>query len=161
MVEFAVALPVFVLLLLAAVDFGRLLFTYIGLADATREMVRTAAISRSADTSVVAAFNDYVLFTDSINPATDQVQLTVADESCVSDLSQGHACSPDSVKSATCALPLQPSCAMPSRVSAGGGYVEVDVTYSFTFNPLFVGVGGLSFMQPLSVLTTSERAYLE
>jgi hypothetical protein len=124
-------------------------------------MARTAAISRSADPSVIAAFNNYILFTDSINPATDQVQVTVADQSCVSDLRQGLTCSPDSVRSAVCTLPLQPTCPMPSRISAGGGYVEVDVTYSFTFNPLFVGAGGVSFMQPLSVLTTSERAYLE
>jgi Flp pilus assembly protein TadG len=165
MVEFAVALPIFVLLLLAIFDFGRLLFTYISLADATREMARTAAVSRSTDSAVIAAFNNFVLFTSSTNPATDRVQLTVADQSCINDLRQGSACSPDSIASATCPLPLQPGCTLPPRSSSGGGYIQVDVTYSFTFNPLFQasleGVQVMAFERPLSVLTTSEQAYLE
>lgn len=165
MVEFAVTLPVFLLLLLALIDFGRLLFTYISLTDAAREMARTAAVSRKPDSSVIAAFNNYVFFTDSTNPATDQVRVTVADASCTTDLRLGNPCSPDAVANAACPLPLQPSCALPPRASAGGGYIQVDVTYSFTFNPLFQGwldgFAEVSMMSPLAVLTTSERAYLE
>src|SRR5438270_2213997 len=123
MVEFAVALPIFLLLLLAIIDFGRLLFTYISLADATREMARTAAVSRKPDNVAIAAFNNFVLFTSSTNPATDRVQVTVADQSCVSDLRQGGLCSADSIESVSCALPLQSSCALPPRASAGGGYI--------------------------------------
>ena len=165
MVEFAVTLPVFVLLIIALIDFGRLLFTYISISDAAREMARTASISRGASSDAINAFNNYLLLAGSANPATDHVQVTVADQSCVSDQRQGNACSSTSTASVTCSLPLSQSCSLPSRASAGGGYVEVDVTYSFTFNPLFqndlASVTVVSFMQPTSVLTTSERAYLE
>jgi Flp pilus assembly protein TadG len=162
MVEFAVALPVFLLVLLALIDFARLLFTYVGLADAAREMARAASISRGSNQTAINAFNNYWIVAGSVNPSTDQVKVTVADQSCVTDLRQGNTCSPDAVASVTCSLPLQSTCAIPARVSAGGGYVQVDVTYSFTFNPLFqTGFSGVSFIRPLSVLTTSERAYLE
>ena len=165
MVEFAIALPVFLLLLLALIDFGRLLFTYISLTDAAREMARSAAVSHNPDGRVIAAFNDYIFFTDSTNPATDQVRVTVADASCTTDLRQGNPCSTGSVANVACSLPLQTSCTLPPRTSAGGGYIQVDATYSFTFNPLFQswlgGLADVSFMRPLSVLTTSARAYLE
>jgi Flp pilus assembly protein TadG len=160
MVEFAVALPVFLLLVLGLIDFGRLLFTYVSLTDAAREMARVAAISHVPDTSVISAFNDYALFTSSINPATDQVQVTVADESCASDQRQGNACSPSAIASVTCSLPLQGSCALPPRGSAGGGYVQVNVTYTFQFSPLFQ-VASVTFLQRLATLTTSEREYME
>lgn len=159
------ALPVFMLVLIALIDFGRLLFTYISIVDAAREMARTASISRGADANVISAFNNYLLLAGSANPGTDHVQVTVADQSCVSDQRQGNPCSSDSMSTVMCTLPLTQSCTLPSRASAGGGYVEVDVTYAFVFNPLFqnnlANVTAVSFMQPASVLTTSERAYLE
>lgn len=162
MVEFAVALPVFLLLLLALVDFTRMMFTYISLSDATREMARAAAISRSGNAPVIAAFNNYVLIAGSTNPATDRVQVTIADESCVSDQRQSQPCSSESQSSASCSLPLQAGCGLPSRQSAGGGYVQIDLSYTFTFNPLFqTSVTYVSFLRPFTVLTTSERAYLE
>ena len=165
MVEFAVALPVFVLLMIGLIDFGRLLFTYISIADAAREMARTASISRGSNADAINAFNNYLVLAGSANPATDRVQITVADQSCVSDQRQGNTCSSSSTSAVTCTLPLAQSCSLPSRASAGGGYVQVDVTYSFTFNPLFqnnlANVTVVSFLQPASVLTTSERAYLE
>jgi len=160
MVEFAAALPVFLLLVLALIDFGRLLFTYVSLTDAAREMARVATISQRPDSSVIAAFNDYALFTSSTNPATDSVQVTVADESCTSDQRLGNTCSASAVASATCPLPLQPSCALPPRGSAGGGYVQVSVTYTFQFSPVFQ-VASVRFLQPLATLTTTERAYME
>ena len=165
MVEFAAALPVFLLVMLGLIDFGRLLFTYISLTDAAREMARAASISRGANADAINAFNNFLLLAGSANPSTDQVQVTVADQSCVSDQRQGNTCSPDSTASVTCTLPLAQSCALPSRASAGGGYVQVDVTYSFAFNPLFqnslANVTVVSFVQSVSVLKTSERAYIE
>jgi Flp pilus assembly protein TadG len=165
MVEFALALPLFVLLLLAMIDFARLLFTYVSLADASREMARAAAISRSSNSTVVNAFNNYAVIAGSANPQTDAVVVTVADQSCVTDQRQGNPCSPTSTATVSCPMPVQQSCAIPSRTSAGGGYVEVDVTYTFAFNPLFqtglAGVAEVSFMRPVSLLTTGERAYLE
>jgi Flp pilus assembly protein TadG len=164
-VEFALALPLFLLVVLALIDFSRLLFAYVSLADGTREMVRTATISRSASIAAVASFNNFTLLAGNANPATDQVVITVADQSCVSDQRQGHACAVGSLSSATCTLPLQPSCVLPPRASAGGGYIQVDATYSFVFSPLFqnnlANVADVSFMRSISVLTTSARAYLE
>ena len=57
MVEFAVVLPAFLLLLFALIDFGRLVFTYVSLSNGAREMARTAAISQSWNNGAAAASN--------------------------------------------------------------------------------------------------------
>jgi hypothetical protein len=48
---------------------------------------------------------------------------------------------------------------------SSGGFVEVQVTYSFQFNPLFqnrlAGVVDVSFMRPSAQVTTTARAYVE
>ena len=46
LVEFALVLPVMLLLLLLAVDFGRLFFTYIAVNNAAREATSYAARAR-------------------------------------------------------------------------------------------------------------------
>jgi Flp pilus assembly protein TadG len=165
LVEFAVAVPLLLLVLLALIDFARLLFTYISLADGVRELARVASLTRSADADARAAFNAYTIILGGANPATDQLTITVTDQACVNNLRQGLVCAPGALRSVTCSLPLQSSCTLPTRSSAGGGYIQVDVTYTFTFDPLFqnqlVNVANVSLMQPLSVLTTSARAYLE
>jgi len=165
LVEFALAVPLLLLVLLALIDFSRLLFTYVSLADGAREMARVGALARNSSASAVAAFNDYTLIAGSVNPATDKVVVTVADQSCVVNQRQGLGCAAGSLSSTTCSLPLQPSCVFPARLSAGGGYIQVDVTYSFAFNPLFqnqlANVTDVSFMRPVVTLTTSARANLE
>lgn len=165
LVEFALAVPLFLVLLLGLIDFARLLFTYVSIADGVREMARAAAIAPNSGSTAVAAFNNYTLIGGSASPATDQVVITVADVSCVTNQRQGLACAPGSLTSTTCTLPLQSSCTLPPRSSAGGGYVQVDATYSFTFNPLFqnqvAGVTDVAFMRSVSVLTTSARATIE
>ena len=42
LVEFALVVPLFLLLVLGLIDFSRLLFTYVSLSNATREMARVA-----------------------------------------------------------------------------------------------------------------------
>ena len=42
LVEFAVVVPLFLLLLFALIDFSRLLFTYVSLSNGAREMARVA-----------------------------------------------------------------------------------------------------------------------
>jgi hypothetical protein len=44
LVEFALILPIFVLLMLAVFDFGRGIYTYNGLSEAAREIARTAIV---------------------------------------------------------------------------------------------------------------------
>src|SRR5438309_1362898 len=83
LVEFALAVPLLLLVLLALIDFSRLLFTYVSLADGAREMARVGALARNSSASAVAAFNDYTLIAGSGNPATDQVVVTVADQVAV------------------------------------------------------------------------------
>ena len=58
MVEFVLVLPVMLLILLIAVDFGRLFFTYIAVNNAAREAANYAA-THASDTPFVAA--DYVV----------------------------------------------------------------------------------------------------
>jgi Flp pilus assembly protein TadG len=164
LVEFALVLPLFLLLLLAAVDFARLLFTYISLANGARELAHVAALPRSATTASIAAFNNYTLVAGGTNPLTDQIVVTVADQSCVQNQGLGQACVPGSLSSVTCSLPLQPACALPPRQAASDGYVQVALTYTFVFNPLFDGVLSMAAnagMAPLPVLTTTARAYIE
>ena len=52
-VEFALIIPVFMLLLLLAVDFGRLFFTYIQLNNTAREGAAYAALNPTTDNSTL------------------------------------------------------------------------------------------------------------
>jgi hypothetical protein len=164
LVEFALVLPLFLLLLLAVIDFSRLLFTYISLTNGARELAHAAALPRTSSTASIAAFNNYTLVVGSTNPLTDQIVVTVVDQSCVRNQGLGQACVPGSMWSVTCALPLQPACVLPARVAASDGYVQVGLTYTFVFNPLFYGVLSVAAnagMAPQPVLTTTARAYIE
>jgi len=165
LVEFALAVPLFVLLVVGFIDFSRMMFTYASLTHGARELARVAAITTAPSANAMAAFNNYTVIGGDVNPQTDRLTITVANQSCASDQRRGLPCSPGTVASATCSLPLQASCAMPSRTSAGGGYIQVDVTYRFRFNPLFqstlAGVVDVWFGRPFSELTTSSRTYVE
>src|SRR3989442_9739135 len=164
LVEFALALPLFLLLVLALVDFSRLLFTYISLTNGAREMVHAAALPRNSSIAATAAFNNYTLVAGSTNPLTDQIVVTVADQSCVRNQGLGQACTPGSLSSVTCPLPLQPACTLPARLAASDGYVQVALTYTFVFNPLFDSVLSIlanAGMATQPVLITPARAYVE
>lgn len=164
-VEFALAVPLFLLVLLAILDFSRLLFTYVSLTNGARELARVAAVASSQDSAAIGAFTAYTVIAGGADPTTDKVVVTVADQSCATDERQGRTCATGSTSTATCTLPLSTTCPLPSRRSAGGGYVQVDVNYSFTFYPLFTnqlaGVVDVSFMRPSSLLTTTARTYVE
>jgi len=62
-----------------------------------------------------------------------------------------------------CPLPMTTSCALSnlSMWDGGGGIVEVDTSYTFHYSPLFEnklsGIVNVSFMRPLTVLTTTTR----
>lgn len=98
MVEFAIVLPVLILLVLAVIDFGRLLFLYNNLANAVREGARFAAVQEPDPCTVAAkglatarvqnyiatfggtaASGTYTVTATCIGaPTTQQVQLTVS-----------------------------------------------------------------------------------
>jgi Flp pilus assembly protein TadG len=62
-----------------------------------------------------------------------------------------------------CPLPMTTGCALAnlSMWDGGGGIVEVDTSYTFHYSPLFEnklsGVVNVSFLRPLTVLTTTTR----
>ena len=73
-----------------------------------------------------------------------------------------------------CQLPLTAACTLPfpvattppsTRASYSDGFLQVDVGHNFQFNPLFqnrlAGVIDVSFMRPLTLVTTSVRIYGE
>ncbi|MDQ3812128.1 MAG: pilus assembly protein [Chloroflexota bacterium] len=71
LLEFAFVLPLFLLLLFGVIDFSRLLFSHISLANGTRELARQAAISSSTSaTAPLDAFRNYTLLGGAFNGAT-------------------------------------------------------------------------------------------
>lgn len=154
MVEFAVVIPLFLLLLFVLIDFSRLLFTYASLVNGAREVARVAAIPGSSNASIMAAFNNYTFMLGPAQPSIDHIEIEVYDQT---GIQRG---------SVTCDLPPNPAvCTAPSRASAGDGYVEVEVEYRFQFNPLFqatlAGVQYVGFTTPYIGLETEAKAYLE
>jgi len=73
LLEFALLVPLFTLLLFGFIDFSRLLFTDISLVNGTRELARVAALpsrTTASPTAAVRAFNDLTLFGGSATGAT-------------------------------------------------------------------------------------------
>ncbi len=154
LVEFALVLPLFVLLVVALIDFSRLLFTYASLVNGARELARTASVVSSTNAQIVAAFNNLTFILGPTQAGIDTVEIDVVDQV---GAARG---------TATCNLPLDPlTCTPPSRTSASGGYVEVEASYRFQFTPLFesvlAGVRYAGFSLPYVDLTTEAKAYLE
>lgn len=156
LVEFAVVVPLFLLLMLGLIDFSRLLFSYISLANGTREMARVVALSANTDANwPIDAFNNLTVLGGAMNAATDSVIVAVYDQTGVLQGSPG-----------TCPLPLTyAGCSLPARTGFHDGWIDVSATYIFHFNALFEnklsGVVDVSLMRPTSTLTTSVRSYIE
>ena len=167
LIEFAIAVPFFLVLLFALIDVVRLEFSYISLSDASREMARVGAVASNASDTVVNRFNNYATVLGAMNAATDSITITVSDRTCAAAISAGNTCSsPDLPTSVTCTLPLTTAgCTIPSRSNLAGGTIDVSVNYRFNCNPLFQNrlsnIVDVSFMTPYSTLTTVARAYLE
>jgi Flp pilus assembly protein TadG len=67
--EFAIVMPLLLLMLFALIDFSRLLFTYVSMNNGTRELARVASITRPwvfnsnvNTTNTVNAFNNLTIF---------------------------------------------------------------------------------------------------
>lgn len=172
LVEFAVVVPLFLLLLFALIDFSRLAFTYISLSNGAREMARTTSVSETwklnattASTNAVAAFNNQTIVAGTQNAATDSVTIVVGNANCAHTEDTGGTCvSPNAPTQTTCTLPLTTaSCTVPQPQP--NGFVEVQVSYTFQFNPLFQtrldNVIDVSFMRPTALVTTVSRSYVE
>ena len=169
LLEFAITLPFFLLLLFGVIDFGRLLFTYISLSNGARELARTAAVSTNWSASnAITRFNNLTLIGGPQAPGTSgprQVIVTTGSATCARAVDTGGtACASPPNTSVTCNLPLSTSTCSLSAPSQGG-FVQVDATYTFDFNPLFQtrleGILDVWFLRPTATLTTTARAYVE
>jgi Flp pilus assembly protein TadG len=162
LVEFAVVVPVFLLLLFALIDFSRLLFTYVSLSNATREMARTAAVTTGwSSSAAISAFKNTAIVADAHYGVGDQVSVAVGDRTCAKAKDTAATCSPAPTPVA-CTLPAM-TCTLTQPKQ--GGFVEVTTTYTFQFNPLFQtrldSVIDVSFMRPTALIATTSRAYVE
>jgi Flp pilus assembly protein TadG len=167
-VEFALVLPLFLLLLFALLDFSRLLFTYVSMTNGAREMARIASVSTNwSSNSAVAAFQNYTIVAGGQNGSTDSVTVVAGPPACARIQDTGGTCpstGPSAATSVTCTLPLlTTTCTLPQPEQ--GGFVQIQLTYQFQFNPLFQtrldGIIDTSFMRPTAQVVTSSRAYVE
>ncbi len=125
-VEFALVLPLFLLLMVGVMDFSRFLFTYASLANGTRELARTASISTATSAQIVDAFNQPTFILGSLTSGANAVTVTVRDAAGAS------------LATSTCDLPLSSAtCTPPSRSTPGADSVTVDTVYFFQFTPGF------------------------
>jgi len=166
-IEFAVVVPLLLLLMLGLLDFSRLLFTYISLSNGAREMARAAVLTTNwSPTAPIDAFNNYTIVAGAQHASTDQMTITIGNAACATALDTGGTlpCSaPGTSTSVTCTLPLR-SAACTLSPPPQDGFVQISLSYTFNFNPLFqnqVTAMGASFVPSLSVLTTTSRAYAE
>jgi Flp pilus assembly protein TadG len=172
LVEFAVVVPLFLLLLFGLIDFARLAFTYISISNGAREMARTAAVSQAwnlnatnASNRAVAAFTNTSVIAGTQNSATDSVTVIVGNATCAHTEDIGGTCSsPNATTQHVCSMPLTTAtCTLPTPPA--GGFVEIQVAYTFQFNPLFQtrldNVIDVSFMRPTALVSTTSRAYVE
>ena len=137
-------------LLFAVIEFGRLTFTYLSLANDIHEMARQMAIPATTNANVIAAYNNLNALRVPPNPTTDSLTLMVFN---AAGLQQGT--------TQTCTLPVTSgTCMVPVRTSANGGYVQVGVTYVFIFGPQFSAPFGISFVLPNITLSLTTRDYI-
>jgi Flp pilus assembly protein TadG len=87
LLEFALIVPIFLLFLFGLIDFSRLLFTYISLANGTRELARVAAMPSTTTTNPsapVSVFNNLTLFGGPVANGATQVTFTNASSQSIS-----------------------------------------------------------------------------
>ncbi len=127
LVEFALVLPVMLLLLLLAVDFGRLFFTYVAVNNAAREAT-FYAVSHAGDSDFDQAIFDGAVAQAGLSEANVQSQ---GDEGTVS------------ISAPECFVPSTGSpvaCDTAAQFAGGiGNYVKVSATQPFDFLTPFVG----------------------
>jgi len=89
-VEFALLLPIFLLLVLGVIEFGRALLTYQTMTDASREGARTAAVADPTQTpaSVIARVNTSLAIAG-IDTAAATKQLTIRSQATGTDVWPG------------------------------------------------------------------------
>lgn len=172
--------PLFLLLVFGLIDFSRMLYTYVSLSNAAREMSRVGAVSTNwSGTNTVNAFNNFAMFGGGRNAASDSVTVLVGTGTCARTRDAGGSCTTvasgttlvgSNMVSIACPMTSTPTSSAPLSSCTltqppNAGFVEVQVAYTFQFNPLFQnrlsGVIDVSFMNPTIQLTTTSRSYVE
>ena len=142
LVEFALALPVMIFVLLIAIDFGRVFFSYIEVNNAAREAANNAAAQAAYYQNGSESSQDY--YNSAVNAASQETNTQ----------GQAGATAPIVVSSPACFTPGSPpvsiSCAnapQDSQTASGiGNQVTVTVTQPFTFfTPLISNFFGSGF----------------
>jgi Flp pilus assembly protein TadG len=140
MLEFAIVVPVFLLLLFAMIDFSRLLFTYISMTNGGRELARSVTITSNSLNTVVSAFNNLTIIGGSISPATSvsiappsgggsgTVTCTATtDAMCTIQVTTGS--------SHTTACPTSGTVCLTNVTGAAGSVTYTSSTFNYAFNP--------------------------
>ena len=113
LVEFALALPLMILILAGVVDLGRAFYAYVGITNAAREGARFAATAPNNASGIRAR----------VRKELENSNLSIADDS--------------QIPSPTCNSYVDGSTSLGGSVScasaANGDYVTVTVTYPFSF----------------------------
>lgn len=122
--EFAIVLPVFLLLLLLAADFGRLFYSYISVTNAARESAGFAAIRAADDpfdsTAFVQGARDVALAEANVQGQGGEGTLSVTAPDCFSNPANPGASTVD--------------CSTAADFAGGiGNWVRVTVSQDFTF----------------------------
>ncbi len=127
LVEFALTLPLLLLVLVAAVDLGRAFYTYVAITNAAREGARFGA-SFPSNTSGIR---------DRVRKEVENTNLTIPD---------GQIASPQCYTYVDDSYAYGSSVACSSAVS--GDYIKVQVNYPFNFITGYViGLGSVTMSQ--------------
>jgi Flp pilus assembly protein TadG len=145
MLEFAFVIPLFLLLLLGLIDFSRLLFTYVSVANGARELSRTVSISSNSMSSVVNAFNNLTIFGGSTNPASTVsfapsgggsgtiICSGSTDNLCTLQVTTGPSTTPNCPSATVCLNPVGTGASGSASYNSSG--------FNYTFNPASSGTG--------------------
>jgi Flp pilus assembly protein TadG len=135
MVEFALVIPLFLVLLLGFIDFGRLLFSYASVANGSRELARSMTITTNPASSAIAAFNNLTIIGGTISPAT-VVTLQPAAGAGSGSISCTSASSPLCTIKVTSAAG---STTLTNESGASGSATYTTTPPTYSFNPTSTG----------------------
>ena len=160
LVEFALTIPLFLVLMLGFIDFCRVLFVYESLVDSASTAARMSAIPTHLTTpaNVLNAFNNTAMTLSGQNGTVTY-----------NFFKSGHTpenTSPPDLTTGACAVPLATgTCTLPATSSYttalyAQGVVQVVATYTFYYLPLFTGPFGVGLLNPSSQFTYTAMAYI-
>ncbi len=124
----------FLLVLLALIDFGRLLFSYASLANGARELSRSLTITGNSAASAIAAFNNLTIVGGTISPATS-VSLQPSSGSGSGSISCASITSP----MCTIAVTTTSSNVTLTSYSGASGTATYTAPFTYQFNPTSTG----------------------